>query len=326
MESISAPIIDVCANCGKEEGGEITLKVCTACKLVKYCDRDCQAAHRPKHKKACKQRAAKLHDEALFKEHPPPEECPICMLPLPTRAIFQSCCGKRICDGCICSMMREIIGRGKIELKDQICPFCRMPPAGSAQKEVERVQALITKSDNVYAYNKLADYYSGGELGLPQDWAKANDLYCKSGELGCARAYHCLGRSYADGRGFEMDKKKAKYYWEIAAMNGDAQARIELGGIEFEQGNYDRAYKHYMIAARAGNEKALEGVKAGYMDGIVTKDEYAGTLRAHHDRQKEMKSDERDKAATFYNHPNFGQYPSSETLDKLAALAKNRRG
>ena len=73
MESISAPIIDVCANCRKEEGGEITLKVCTACKLVKYCDRDCQAAHRPKHKKACKQRAAKLHDEALFKEHPPPE-------------------------------------------------------------------------------------------------------------------------------------------------------------------------------------------------------------------------------------------------------------
>jgi len=209
-------------------------------------------------------------------------------------------------------MMREIIGRGKIELKDQICPFCRMPPAGSAQKEVERVQALINKGDNAYAYNKLADYYSGRELGLPHDWAEANELYRKSGELGCARAYHCLGRSYADGRGFEVDRNKANHYWELAAMNGDAQARVELGMSEWDKGNYHRAFKHYMIAAKAGDEKALEGVKAGYMDGIVTKDEYASTLRAHHDRQKEIKSDERDKAATFYNHPNFGEYPSRD--------------
>ena len=29
----------------------------------------------------------------------------------------------------------------------------------------------------------------------------------------------------------------------------------------------------------------------------ITKDEYASTLRAYHDRQKEMKSDTRNKAA-----------------------------
>jgi hypothetical protein len=37
----------------------------------------------PKHKKLCKQRAAELHDEALFKEPPPKEDCPICFLPMP---------------------------------------------------------------------------------------------------------------------------------------------------------------------------------------------------------------------------------------------------
>ena len=37
--------------------------------------------HWPKHKAACKQRAAELRDEALFKDPPPKEDCPICFLP-----------------------------------------------------------------------------------------------------------------------------------------------------------------------------------------------------------------------------------------------------
>ena len=57
--------IYTCASCGKE-GGD-SLKACTACKMVKYCNRECQVAHRPLHKKACKKRAAELYDEALFK-------------------------------------------------------------------------------------------------------------------------------------------------------------------------------------------------------------------------------------------------------------------
>ena len=107
------PSIDsICANCGKdEESGGNNLKACTACKLVKYCNRDCQIAHRSQHKKLCKKRAAELYDAALFKEHPPREECPICMLPPPlyenhTGMAFHSCCGKDICSGCI-DTMRE---------------------------------------------------------------------------------------------------------------------------------------------------------------------------------------------------------------------------
>ena len=78
--------IAACANCGKGEESSDDLKACTACKLVKYCNRECQIAHRPLHKKACKKRAAEIHDEALFKEPPPHEECPICFLPLPLDA------------------------------------------------------------------------------------------------------------------------------------------------------------------------------------------------------------------------------------------------
>ena len=66
-----------CANCGKGEEAAGDLKACTACKLVKYCNRDCQVAHRKQHKRECKKRAAELHDEQLFKQPPPPEDCPI---------------------------------------------------------------------------------------------------------------------------------------------------------------------------------------------------------------------------------------------------------
>jgi hypothetical protein len=72
-----------CVNCGQEENDEVKLKGCVACKLVKYCNRDCQIAHRPQHKKACTKRAAELHEELLFKQPPKREDCPICFLMLP---------------------------------------------------------------------------------------------------------------------------------------------------------------------------------------------------------------------------------------------------
>ena len=93
----------------------------------------------------------------------------------------------------------------------------------------------------------------------------------------------------------EMDKRKAKHYWELAAMNGNAGARHNLGMIEGNAGNNDRAIKHFILAAKAGFKKSLDQVKEGYKRGMVTKDEYANTLRACQKIQDEMKSDDRDK-------------------------------
>ena len=93
--------VDVCANCGKDGGDG--LKACTACKMAKYCNRDCQIAHRSKHKKACRKRAAEIRDEALFKHPPPNKDCPICLLRLPSLvsgSTYYPCCGKIICGGC----------------------------------------------------------------------------------------------------------------------------------------------------------------------------------------------------------------------------------
>ena len=283
----------MCANCGKGEECSGDLKSCTACMMVKYCSRDCQIAHRPQHKKMCKKRAAELRDEKLFKQPPPAEECPICMLPLPLDAyqvVYQVCCGKDICYGCIYAM-HETGGNNM-----KLCPFCKTPPPRSNEEEVERVKKLMEKG-NADAFNQLASYYADGIKGMPQDWTKANTLYLKAGELGCALAYFNLGCSYDVGRGVEVDKKKAKHYYELAAINGSLHARHNLGATEYNNGNHQRAMNHFLISASAGYEKSLDAVKRGFMDRNVTKEEYANTLREYQKSLDEMKSEARDKAA-----------------------------
>ena len=69
MSNTSENSTSVCANCGKGEESNVDLKACSACQLVKYCNRECQLAHRPQHKKECKKRAAELHEEASRNVH-----------------------------------------------------------------------------------------------------------------------------------------------------------------------------------------------------------------------------------------------------------------
>ena len=281
-----------CAACGKEGGN---LNTCNKCNMVKYCNAACKKKHRSKHKKACERRVAELHDEALFKEHPPREECPICFIPLPLdarRTTFQTCCGKLICCGCIAVMNEEARGRGEICL----CAFCRTPVAlTSAEENIKRTKKLI-ECNNSHGYHQLAGCYARGIMGMPQDMTKANELLLRAGELGHAGAYCKLGNSYASGRGVEVDKKKAKYYYELAAMAGNVVARHNLGIEEAKAGNIARAMRHFILSANAGWNNSLVAVKNGFMHGIVTKDEYANTLRAYQQQHDEMKNEDRDKA------------------------------
>ena len=291
-ESIdSVAILDdmsACANCGKE-GNSKGMNICNKCKMVKYCNAACKKKHRTKHKKACERRVAELHEEALFKDPPPREECPICMLPLPLDAgesTFYSCCGKRICNGCILMLISDEKG---------LCAFCRTPPPSSDEERVKQIKNLMDKG-NGGGFYQLASFYARGVYGIPQNFQKTNELLLKAGELGCAEGYHNLGLAYDNGRGVEADKKKAQHYYELAAIGGHLLARHNLGCVEEEAGNQHRAIKHWLISARAGSERSLDAVKIEFRNGLVTKDVYANTLRAYHESQKEMKNNERNRA------------------------------
>ena len=139
------------------------MNTCNKCNLVKYCNAACKKKHKSKHKKKCERRAAELFDEKLFQEPPPREDCPICMMPPPlignhSGMAFHSCCGKRICDGCIYAMVES-------GAKD-ICPFCRTPKSMSNETTIGRVNKLMEKG-NGHAFYILGGYCAHDmELGV----------------------------------------------------------------------------------------------------------------------------------------------------------------
>ena len=94
-------------------------------------------------------------------------------------------------------------------------------------------------------------------------------------------------------------RKQARHYSELAAMDGHAIARSNLGIMEEESGNVDKAIKHYLISVEGGNKQALEIIKDLYMIGRATKDEYAIALRMYQTYLDELKSGQRDEAAAF---------------------------
>ena len=177
-----------------------------------------------------------------------------------------------------------------------LCAFCRTQTRGMSPNEhIKRMKKLMDNG-NAGGYFMLAGCYARGIMGLPQDHEKAHELFLKAGKLGCAGGYYNLAVSYDEGEGVEVDTKKAKHYYELATMMGSVEARHNLACSEGEAGNYERSFKHYMFAARAGHKESLDTVKQGFMNGFVSKDDYANTLRSYQARQDEMKSDARDKA------------------------------
>ena len=263
-----------CANCGKEG---INMNICNKCKEAKYCNAACKKKHRSKHKKHCERRVAELHDKALFKE-PPNEhgDCPICFLRLPTMGIgrrYMSCCGKTICSGCCHADVYDNLGN---IITDEKCPFCRTPDPASNEEIIERLKKRMAVGDE-HAFDMMGNAYFYGKYGLPQNRAKAVELWHNAGKFG----YASVGAAYYNGNGVERDKKKAEYYLELAAMEGDAVARHNLGVSEYKSGNYDRALKHFMIAVRGGHTDSVKAIHQLYTKGHVAKDHYANALRSH---------------------------------------------
>ena len=291
----------VCANCGKE-GNEIN-NTCNKCKQVKYCDAACKKKHRHKHKKECEEhirlaakRAAELHDKEIFKEPPPAEDCPICFLLLPTLdtgRVYMACCGKRICSGCIHAPIYDNQGN---EIDEKKCPFCRTPAASSDKENMERMFKRMEANDASAMYNLGVDYRDGN-FGLPQDYRKALELWHRAAKLGYADAYCNIGYAYECGEGVKVDKKKAVYYCELAAIMGCINARYNLGIEEENAGNVERARKHYMIAIQGGKSDCLSEIKELYLNGHVTKEDYMKALQAYQTYLGKIKSVQRDKAA-----------------------------
>ena len=296
----------ICANCGKEGSSDEINNTCNKCKQVMYCNAACKKKHRHKHKQQCEEhvrlaaeRAAKLYDEKLFKQPPPNEDCPICFIQLPTLGSgskYHSCCGKKICGGCNFAPLYDNQGNA---VDDHKCPFCRTLKPISTEEAVERDKKRMEANNAESMYNFGYYYSEGMQTGLPQDHGKALDLWHRAGDLGCSKAYNSIGHAYEHGRGVEVDMKKAKQYYELAAMGGDVQARYNLAFTELKAGNLNRALKHFMIAVRSGDDKSLKEIHTLYSEfHLVKKEDYTKALQLYQSYLCEIKSKQRDEAAS----------------------------
>ena len=237
-----------------------------------------------------------ISDDELFKQPPPKEDCPICLLCLPTvekGSTYYECCGKTICTGCCHAPVKDNLGN---EINEKKCPYCRTPVPTSIEEYKERLRKRVQLGDAEAIYT-LGNYYYDGEYGFPQDYDKAFELLVQAGGLGHVKAYNNAGYAYEKGRGVEINEKKANHYYKLAAIRGNVTSRYNLGVHEEDEGNMNRSLKHYMIAAEGGEPDSLKQIRKLYTNGHATKDDYAKALRAYQAYLVEIKSTQRDAAA-----------------------------
>jgi TPR repeat protein len=63
--------------------------------------------------------------------------------------------------------------------------------------------------------------------------------------------------------------KKAKFHFEAAAMAGHNGARNNLGCLEYNSGNKERAMKHLTIGASAGDYYSMHELGSFFEKGCL---------------------------------------------------------
>ena len=282
-----------CACCGIAEIDDVKLKECADCDLVRYCSDECQKDHESEHDGECKKRAAELRDELLFKqpERIYREDCPICLIPLPInnkKTVMFDCCSKIVCNGCDhANWMRN----NELRRLQHSCPFCRVV-FPETDEETDKQRAKRVEANDPVAIRREGKYQCN-----KGDYQRAFDFFTRAADLGDVDAHCSLSNLYHKGKGVEKDWGKKIYHLEEAAIGGNAAARFTLGAFEWNNGDYDRAVKYWIISATQGHDRSIKALMdKAYKAGFVEKEVLADALRAHQAAVDATKSPQREAA------------------------------
>ena len=162
-----------------------------------------------------------MFDEILFKKPPPREDCPICMLQLPSTEyiVYQMCCGKVICYGCLDAMGAS-----------DDCPFCRKPAASSGKESIDRLNKRM-KAGDADAFNMMGTGYLFGTSGSQKDTDKALEMYLRAAELGSVEAHNNICSNVL--------------FWTIGCRNRSREVHVSLsassnrGGRSFKEQSWE---------------------------------------------------------------------------------------
>ena len=127
----------------------------------------------------------------------------------------------------------------------------------------------LAKKGFAQAQYSLGIMYEKGK-GVDLNLRKAKKWFQLAAQQGISKAQYKLGVIYRNGKGVEKNYSKAIKWWELAANKGNANAQINLGLI-FENGlgvpqDYNKAIKLYSLAVEAGNTKAQK-----YLNSLLNK-------------------------------------------------------
>jgi len=219
-------------------------------------------------------------------------ECPICCLPLPidaSKSTAMTCCSKIICNGCLYVNSKRELEAGL----GHRCAFCREPISESKEDHIKNVMERVKKNDPV------AMRVMGGICIDEGDYDTGFQYLMNAAELGDADAHYGLSIMYREGEGVDKDGRKKVYHLEEAAIRGHPVARHNLGCEERSNGRFERARKHFIIAANLGFEESLKWLRTLYANGHASKEDYADALCAYQAAVDATKSVDREKAEAF---------------------------
>ena len=132
------------------------------------------------------------------------------------------------------------------------------------------------------------------------DYSSAFKYWSKAVALGDAEAHYRLAYLYQEGLGAEQNEGKKIHHLEEAAIGGYPDARYNLGVEEYDNGNKERAVKHWIIAATQGEDASIKELLKAFKEGFMKKEVLASALYAHKAAVDETKSPQRKAAEEYY--------------------------
>ena len=125
---------------------------------------------------------------------------------------------------------------------------------------------MAADAGDVASMSILAHMLRTGE-GVPADKARACGLYRKAAEARDADSMYDLAMMLDSGDGVPVDRESAEKWFREAASRGDNDARLCLGGILYERGDYAGAESEFADAALDGDVKAMYNLALMYAGG-----------------------------------------------------------
>ena len=148
----------------------------------------------------------------------------------------------------------------------------------------------------IEANDPVALCQMGAEKLNEGDYKSAFEYATRAAAMGDSEAHYQLSLLYYTGQGIGKDEKRELHHLKEAAIAGHPLARHNLGSMEVENGRFDRAAKHFIIAAKLGDDRSLNVAKALYKNEDVSKEDFAAALRGHKAAIDAMKSPQREEA------------------------------